>query len=221
MNNVCEINQNITDKFKHLDDVQYQQEYDEHCRKMSIIDSYEEEIKEVLFLSSGCVDTSSHSYKEYGLGISPNYINTENLVDKLQALRANLLGLDYSGLNHSFYGYFINQSDVDQHSLKFLYERENKEYIEYFLSIVNKYSREFFGKEYFLRCEGSFMDSYYTLVTKDETWNMEYLRNGDTLKSWKGFTIATLIPIFGWYFVLYSMYEAVRLYFKHKGGLDD
>lgn len=216
MNNICKVNQNITDKFKHLDDVQYQQEYDEHCRKMSIIDSYEEEIKEVLFLSSGCVDTSSHSYKEYGLGISPNYINTENLVDKLQALRANLLGLDYSGLNHSFYGYFINQSDVDQHSLKFLYERENKEYSEYFLSIVNKYSREFFGKEYFLRCEGSFMDSYYSLVTKDETWTMEYLRNNDTLHSWKGFTIATSIPIIGWYFVLYSMHEAVRLFSKHK-----
>ena len=50
MKDVCELNQNITDKFKHLDDEQYQQEYAEHCRKMSIIDSYEEEIKEVLFL---------------------------------------------------------------------------------------------------------------------------------------------------------------------------
>ena len=216
MKDVCALNQNITDKFKHLDDEQYQSEYAEHCRKMSIIDSYEEEIKEVLFLSSGCVDTSSHSYKEYGLGISPNYINTENLVDKLQALRANLLGLEYSGLNHSFYGYFIKQSDVDKHGLKFLYERENKEYSEYFLSIVNKYSREFFGKEYLLRCEGSFMDSYYTLVTKDETWKMEYLRHPDTLHSWMAFTIAGLIPILGWLYILYSMYEAVKIYLKHR-----
>ena len=50
MKGVCTLNQNITDKFKHLDDEQHQQEYAEHCRKMSIIDSYEEEIKEVLFL---------------------------------------------------------------------------------------------------------------------------------------------------------------------------
>ena len=183
---------------------------------MSIIDSYEDEIKEVLFLSSGCVDTSSHSYKEYGLGISPDYINTENLVDKLQALRANLLGLEYSGLNHSFYGYFIKQSDVDKHGLKFLYERENKEYSEYFLSIVNKYSREFFGKEYLLRCEGSFMNSYYTLITKDETWKMEYLRHPDTLKTPLEFTLATLLPVFGWLYILYSMYEAVKIYLKHK-----
>lgn len=215
MKYVCELNQNITDKFKHLDDEHYQQEYNEHCRKMDIIDSYEDEIKELLFLSSGCVDLGSHSYKEYGLGISPNYINTENLVDKLQALRANLLGLDYSGLNHSFYGYFINQSDVDQHGLKFLYERENKEYSEYFLSTVNKYSKDFFGKEYFLRCEGSFMDSYYSLVTKDETWSMEYLRHPETLHSWKSFTIAGLIPILGWLYILYSMYEAVKIYLKH------
>ena len=44
MKDVCTLNQNITDKFKHLDDEQYQQEYAEHCRKMNIIDSYEEEI---------------------------------------------------------------------------------------------------------------------------------------------------------------------------------
>ena len=50
MKDVCILNQNITDKFKHLDDEQYQQEYAEHCRKMNIIDSYEDEIKEVLFL---------------------------------------------------------------------------------------------------------------------------------------------------------------------------
>ena len=63
MKDVCALNQNITDKFKHLDDEQCQQEYNEHCRKMNIIDSYEDEIKEVLFLSSGCVDISSHSYR--------------------------------------------------------------------------------------------------------------------------------------------------------------
>lgn len=215
MNNVCIVNQNITDKFKQLDDEQYQSEYKEHCRKMSIIDSYEEDIKEVLFLSSGCVETSSHSYKEYGLGISPDYINTTNLVDKLQDLRANRLQLSYSNLNSSFYGYFPNQSDVDQHGLKFLYERENKGYSEYFLNIVNKYSKEFYNKEYFLRCEGSFMDSYYALVTKDETWKMEYLRHPDTLKTPLEFTCATLLPVFGWFFLLYSLYEAVKIYMKH------
>ena len=47
MSNVCVVNQDITDKFKHLDDEQHQSEYKEHCRKMSVIDSYEEEIKEV------------------------------------------------------------------------------------------------------------------------------------------------------------------------------
>lgn len=99
MNNICKVNQNITDKFKHLDDVQYQQEYDEHCRKMSIIDSYEEEIKEVLFLSSGCVDTSSHSYKEYGLGLSPDYINLEDIVDKTQALKSSKLGIEILNLS--------------------------------------------------------------------------------------------------------------------------
>ena len=45
MNNVCVVSQNITDKFKHLDDEQHQSEYKEHCRKMSVIDSYEEEVK--------------------------------------------------------------------------------------------------------------------------------------------------------------------------------
>ena len=75
MYNVCTVNQNITDKFKHLDDEQYQSEYKEHCRKMSVIDSYEEEIKELLFLSSGCVDLSTHSYKLFGLGLKPDYVN--------------------------------------------------------------------------------------------------------------------------------------------------
>lgn len=216
MKDICIINKSITDKFKYLDDEQYQSEYEEHSRKMSIIDSYEEEIKEVLFLSSGCIDETTHSFKKYGLGLSPDYISLEILVDKVQALRANNLNLEYSDYNHSFYGYFVKDEDVEKHSLKFLYSSKNKEYIEYFISIVNKYSKEFFNKEYFLRCEGSFINSYYVLVTKDETWKMEYLRNVDTLHSWKGFTIAMLVPIFGWLFVLYSIYEAVKLYLKHK-----
>ena len=197
MNNVCKVNQNITDKFKDLDDVQYQQEYDEHCRKISIIDSYEEEIKDVLFLSSGCVDTSSHSYKEYGLGLSPDYISLESLIYKLQCLKSK---------NGNY-----------KEPINFCEYAKESDYTEYLLSIINKYSKEFYNKEYFTRWEGELFSYELTLVSKCESWKQEYLRNGDTLKSWKGFTIATLIPIFGWYFVLYSMYEAVRLYIKHKG----
>ena len=197
MNNVCKVNQNITDKFKHLDDVQYQQEYDEHCRKMSIIDSYEEEIKEVLFLSSGCVDTSSHSYKEYGLGLSPDYISLESLIYKLQCLKSK---------NGNY-----------KEPINFCEYAKESDYTEHLLSIINNYSKEFYNKEYFTRWEDELFSYELTLVSKCESWKQEYLRNGDTLKSWKGFTIATLIPIFGWYFVLYSMYEAVRLYIKHKG----
>ena len=59
------------------------------------------------------------------------------------------------------------------------------------------------------------MDSYYTLVTKDETWNMEYLRHSDTLKSPLEFTLTALLPVFGWLFMLYSMYVAVKIYIKH------
>ena len=199
MNNVCKVNQNITDKFKHLDDVQYQQEYDEHCRKMSIINSYEEEIKEVLFLSSGCVDTSSHSYKEYGLGLSPNYINLGSLIYKLQCLKSK---------NGSY------KEPVD-----FCEYSKESDYTEYLLSIINKYSKEFYNKEYFTRWEGVMFDSGIVLVSKCENWKQEYLRNGDTLHSWEWYVLAMLLPIFGWYFVLYSMYEAVRLYFKHKGEL--
>lgn len=199
MNNVCKVNQNITDKFKHLDDVQYQQEYDEHCRKMSIIDSYEEEIKEVLFLSSGCVDTSSHSYKEYGLGLSPDYINLETLIYKLQCLKSQN-------------GSYKDPVDFCEYS-------EESEYTEHLLSLINKYSKEFYNKEYFTRWEGEIFNNGIVLVSKCENWKQEYLRNRDTLHSWKGFTVATLIPIFGWMFVLYSMYEAVRLYIKHKGEL--
>ena len=218
MNNVCKVNQNITDKFKHLDDVQYQQEYVEHCRKMSIIDSYEEEIKEVLFLSSGCVDTSSHSYKEYGLGLSPDYINLVDIIDKFQALKSHKLGLKYLTYRcYSIWGFVAPEMESGEYDLMFINRHYNKDYQEYFISIVNKYSKEFYNKEYFLRTEGSFMDSYYTLVTKDETWGMEYLRMSDTLKSWKEYVLAMLLPVFGWYFVLYSMYEAVRLYVKHKG----
>lgn len=218
MNNVCKVNQNITDKFKHLDDEQYQQEYDEHCRKMSIIDSYEEEIKEVLFLSSGCVDTSSYSYKEYGLGLSPDYVNSIYLIDSVQHLKAEKLGLDYKPYHpYVVSGFTGKTEDKESYSLSFIKGTSNKEYLDYFLSIVNKYSKEFYGKEYFTRWEGVMFDYTLILVTTKETWKQEYLRNEDTLHSWKGFTIATLIPIFGWYFVLYSMYEAVRLYIKHKG----
>lgn len=218
MNNVCKVNQNITDKFKHLDDVQYQQEYDEHCRKMSIIDSYEEEIKEVLFLSSGCVDTSSHSYKEYGLGLRPDYINFEDIVDKIQALKSSKLGLKYLTYRcYSLWGFVGSTEEQEKYEIIFVCNQGYKEYRGYLIEKINKYSKEFYNKEYFLRSEGSFMDSYYTLVTKDETWNMEYLRNGDTLHSWEWYVLAMLLPIFGWYFVLYSMYEAVRLYIKHKG----
>ena len=199
MNNVCKVNQNITDKFKHLDDVQYQQEYAEHCRKMSIIDSYEEEIKEVLFLSSGCVDTSSYSYKKYGLGLSPDYIDLKWFVYKIQCLKS--------------------KNGTYKEPIDFCEYPKESDYTEYLLSVVNKYSKEFYNKEYFTRWEGELFDSRFFLVSKCENWKQEYLRNGDTLHSWEGFTIATLIPIFGWIFILYSMYEAVRLYFKHKEGV--
>ena len=59
------------------------------------------------------------------------------------------------------------------------------------------------------------MDCHSSLVTKDETWSMEYLHHSETLHSWKAFTIAGLIPILGWFFMLYSMYEAVKIYLKH------
>ena len=216
MKDVCELNQNITDKFKHLDDEQHQQEYAEHCRKMSIIDSYEEEIKEVLFLSSGCVDTSSHSYQQFGLGMNPEYINFERLIDKIQYLRATRLNLDYLDSNYFGGGYFKIKADKDVHSLHFLDYRKNKDYQDHLIEKVNKYSKEFYNKEYFLRLEGSFMDCYSSLVTKDETWKMEYLRHPDTLKTPLEFTLATLLPVFGWFFILYSMYEAVKIYLKHK-----
>ena len=215
MSNVCVVNQNITDKFKHLDDEQYQSEYKEHCRKMSVIDSYEEEIKEVLFLSSGCVAKVTQSYQKFGLGMKPDYINFEHLIDKVQYLRATRLKLDY--LNSDYYGGGRFQREVDKefHSLRFLGYHKNKDYQDYLIEKVNHYSKEFYNKEYFLRCEGSFINSYYTLVTKDETWKMEYLRHPDTLKTPLGFTCATLLPVFGWFFLLYSLYEAVNIYMKH------
>ena len=94
-------------------------------------------------------------------------------------------------------------------------EYGNGDYLNYFISIVNKYSLEFFNKEYFLRCEGSFLNSYYILVTKDETWKMEYSRNSDTLHKPFEFVLATILPVFGWLFLCYSAYVAIELYFKH------
>ena len=218
MSNVCVVNQNITDKFKHLDDEQYQSEYKEDCRKMSIIDSYEEEIKGVLFLSTGCVDLSTHSYQRFGLGLKPDYINLENLVDKIQHLKATKLNLDY--LTYSPFGLcgFVGSDDGHQdYVLDFIGRRAYQEYTNYLIEKVNHYSKEFYNKEYFLRCEGSFMGSYYTLVlvTEDESWKMEYLRHSDTLKTPLGFTCASLVPVFGWIFILYSIYEAVKIYIKH------
>ena len=216
MNNVCVANQNITDKFKHLDDEQYQSEYKEHCRKISVIDSYEEEIKEVLFLSSGCVDKSTHSYKQFGLGLKPDYINLEKLVDKIQHLKATNLGLKYKPCDgYSKYGFVCSTEDCQNYILDFIGRYDYQEYTSYLIEKVNHYSKEFYNKEYFLRCEGSFMDSYYTLVTKDETWKMEYLRHSDTLKTPLEFTLTALLPVFGWFFILYSLYEAVKIYIKH------
>ena len=216
MSNVCIVNQNITDKFKHLDDEQHQSEYKEHCRKMSIIDSYEEEIKDVLFLSSGCVDKSTHSYKQFGLGLKPDYINLENLVDKIQHLKATKLGLKYrtyTPFNH--YGFIDNEDGNTYFELDFIGRRSYQEYTAYLIEKVNHYSKEFYNKEYFLRGEGSFMNSYYTLVTKDETWKMEYLRHSDTFKNPLEFTLAALLPVFGWIFIFYSLYEAIKIFIKH------
>ena len=218
MKDVCTLNQNITDKFKHLDDEQCQQEYAEHCRKMDIIDSYEYEIKEVLFLSSGCVDISSHSYQQFGLGMKPDYISLESLVDKIQHLKATKMGLKYRTYSPLGLCGFVDSEDGHQdYVLDFIGRRNNQEYTDYLIEKVNHYSKEFYNKEYFLRLEGSFIDCYSSLVTKDETWSMEYLRHPDTLHSWKGFTIAGLIPILGWLYILYSMYEAVKIYLKHRG----
>lgn len=217
MKDVCIVNQNITDEFKLLDDEHYQEEYKEHQRKMNIIDSYEEEIKKVMFLSSGCVSETTNSYNKYGVGIKPDYIGVSNLLDKVQSLKAKKLGLVFNEYNCGYYGNFADASVEHEYGLRFILEYGNRDYLNYFISIVNKYSLEFFNKEYFLRCEGSFLDSYYVLVTKDETWKMEYSRNSDTLHSWKSFTIASLIPVFGWMFLVYSAYVAINLYFKHRG----
>ena len=217
MKDVCTLNQNITDKFKHLDDEQYQSEYKEHCRKMNIIDSYEDEIKEVLFLSSGCVNKGTHSYQQFGLGMKPEYISLENLVDKIQHLKATKMGLKYRTYSpFSLWGFVYSEDGHQDYVLDYIGRRVYQEYTDYLIEKVNHYSKEFYNKEYFLRCEGSFMDSYYTLVTKDETWKMEYLRHPDTLKTPLEFTLATLLPVFGWLYILYSMYEAVKIYLKHK-----
>lgn len=216
MNNVCVVNQNITDEFKLLDDEHYQEEYKEHQRKMDIIDSYEEEIKKVMFLSSGCVSKTTNSYTKYGVGIKPNYIVVPELLDKVQALKARKLGLVFNEYNCGIYGNFTDKSVEHECGLRFVLKYGNKVYLSYFTSIVNKYSLEFFNKKYFARCEGSgFWSTYYVLVTKDETWKMEYLRHSDTLKTPLGFTLAALLPVFGWMFILYSLYEAVKIYIKH------
>lgn len=217
MKDVCIINQNITDEFKLLDDKHYQKEYAEHQRKMNIIDSYEEDIKKVMFLSSGCVSKTTDSFTKYGLGLKPNYIGVANLLDKVQSLKAKKLGLVFNESNWECYGNFVGESTEHEYGLLFILKSENKEYLNHFISIVNKYSLEFFNKEYFLRCEGSFLDSYYTLVIKDETWKMEYSRNSDTLHKPFEFILATLLPVFGWMFLFYSAYVAVNLYFKHRG----
>lgn len=217
MKDICIVNQDITDEFKALDDEHYQEEYKEHQRKMNIINSYEEEIKKVMFLSSGCVSKTTDSFTKYGVGINPNYISVVNLLDKVQSLKAKKMGLVFSESNWECYGNFVGESTEHEYGLIFTLKYGNKEYLNYFISIVNKYSLEFFNKEYFLRCEGSFLDSYYTLVTKDETWKMKYSRNSDTLHKPFEFILATLLPVFGWLFLVYSAYVAVILYFKHRG----
>ena len=196
MNNVCKVNQNITDKFKHLDDVQYQQEYNEHCRKMSIIDSYEEEIKEVLFLSSGCVDTSSHSYKEYGLGISPDYINLKSLVHNLQLLKS--------------------KNGTYKEPINFCEYVKEYEYTDYLLTKINKYSKEFYNKEYFTRWEGGMFTNGITLVSKTVCWKKEYFRHPETIHSFAWLMLAILVPLIGWSYLINSLYIAYNLYFKHK-----
>lgn len=216
MKDVCIVNQSITDEFKLLDDEHYQEEYKEHQRKMNIIDSYDEEIKKVLFLSSGCVSETTNSFTKYSVGIKPDYIGVANLLDKVQSLKAKKLGLVFNEYNCGYYGNFVDNSVEQEYGLIFILKYGNKEYLNYFVSVVNKYSLEFFNKEYFLRCDGSFMDSYYVLVTKDETWKMEYSRNSDTLHKPFEFILATLLPVFGWLFLFYSTYVAVSLYFKHR-----
>ena len=216
MKDVCIVNQDITDKFKHLDDKQYQSEYKEHCRKMSVVDSYEEEIKEVLFLSSGCVAKISHSYQKFGLGMKPDYINLENLVDKIQHLKATNLGLRYIPYNGcTVLGFVGDDNWYKDLELDFIGYRDSQEYTNYLIEKVNHYSKEFYNKEYFLRCEGSLWEGRHVLVTKDETWKMEYLRHPDTIHSPFGLIVAALIPIFGWFFLLYSLFEAVKIYMKH------
>lgn len=217
MKDVCIVNQDITDEFKALDDEHYQEEYKEHQRKMNIINSYEEDIKKVMFLSSGCVSKTTDSFTKYGLGLKPNYIGVANLLDKVQSLKAKKLGLVFNEYNCGYYGSFVDKSVEHECGLRFILEYGNRDYLNYFISVVNKYSLEFFNKEYFLRCEGSFLDSYYVLVTKDETWKMEYSRNSDTLHKPFEFVLATILPVFGWLFLFYSAYVAVSLYFKHRG----
>ena len=199
MKDVCTLNQNITDKFKHLDDEQYQQECNEHCRKMDIINSYEDEIKEVLFLSSGCVDLGSHSYKEYGLGISPDYINLKSLVHNLQCLKSK---------NRTY-----------KEPINFCEYAKESEYTEYLLTKINKYSKEFYNKEYFTRWEGDMFTNGITLVSKTVCWKKEYFRHPETIHSFAWLMLAILVPLIGWFYLINSVYIAYKIYFKHKGKI--
>lgn len=199
MKEICKLNQNITDKFKHLDDEQYQQEYAEHCRKMNIIDSYEGEIKEVLFLSSGCVNKGTHSYKEYGLGISPDYINLESLVHNLQLLKS--------------------KNGTYKEPINFCEYAKESEYTEYLLTKINKYSKEFYNKEYFTRWEGDMFTNEITLVSKTVCWKKEYFRHPETIHSFVWFILAIVTPLIGWAYLINSMYIAYKLCFKHKGEI--
>ena len=217
MKDVCIINQNITEEFKLLDEEHYQEQYEERQRKLSIIDSYEEEIKKVMFLSSGCVSENTNSFTKYGVGIKPNYIGVAYLLDKIQSLKAKRMGLVYNEYNCAYYGSFADKFVEHEQGLGFILEYGNKEYLNYFISVVNKYSLEFFNKEYFLRCEGSLWDNYYVLVTKDETWKMEYSRNSDIIKTPLGLILAVIIPVFGWAFLLYSIYIAIDVYYRQRG----
>ena len=107
-------------------------------------------------------------------------------------------------------------NDIVKHSLNFTTGSRDDEYKDCVVAVVNKYSKEFYNKEYFLGVKRDSYDNFETLISKDETWKQEYLSPPETLHSWKSFTIAGLIPILGWLYILYSMYEAVKIYLKHR-----
>lgn len=120
MKDVCIVNQDIADEFKALDAEHYQEEYKEHQRKMNIIISYEEEIKKVMFLSSGCVSETTDSFTKYGLGLKPNYIGVADLLDKVQSLKAKKLGLVFHEYNCGYYGNFVDKFVEHEYGLKFI-----------------------------------------------------------------------------------------------------